>query len=269
MPKTRELLVDKITIPETRVTSYFDSEVYEEFKRTIAESGVLEPIVVVQVGEGFHLVDGMHRLLEARNTGATRITAVVIPGEEKDVFLTNLFLNVLRGKPRVQEMRAVVELLYTEYQMGVDQIAEKTGLSQRFIDDLLVIGKLPQVVQDAFDAGTLEKGKALALTALTDETSQLYIFEALQGKRLTVVDWVGYIKALTDERGKAAEAPAPAAVTAPVKRPCDVCGEEQDWKWLQTAFLCPNCLAVARLGYKAAVSQLSEPAGLKQNTEGG
>lgn len=207
--KHKELPVDYVKIPQTRVTSYFDNEVYEQFKKSVAQAGVLEPIVVVEVGKEYYLVDGLHRLLEAKNAGQKTISAVIIPGEEMDVYLTNLYLNVLRGKPRVAELRRVVEMLYTEYQMGVDKIAEKTGLTVRFIDDLLLISKLPELVQEAFDEGKLEKGKALALTRCPDAQTQVYIYEALWGKRLTVKDWNEYIDALLNEKRILPEAPLP------------------------------------------------------------
>lgn len=256
--KARELPIDKIVVPETRVTSYFDSEVYEEFKKTIAASGVIEPVVVVMVGEQYFLVDGLHRLVEAKNLGATRISAVVIPGDEKDVFLTNLFLNVLRGKTRVKEMRQVIKELYETYKMGVDQIAEKTGLSQKFIDDLLLISQLPEKVVAAFDEGTIEKGKILLLSKLPDATMQLYMFEALWGKRLTIADWEDYIRSLLEEHDKKIAAPAPAAEREPVKRPCDICGEPQDPKWMQVVFMCPGCLATSKMSYQQALAEISK-----------
>lgn len=115
--KSKELPIDQVKVPEVRVTSYFDKDVYEQFKKTVAQVGVLEPIVVVEVGEEYYLVDGLHRLVEAKAKGDLKIPAVIIPGEDKDVFLTNLFLNQLRGKPKIKEQREVIELLFKEYKM--------------------------------------------------------------------------------------------------------------------------------------------------------
>ena len=253
----KDLLIEEVVIPETRVTSYFDNEVYEQFKATIKTAGVLEPIIVVEVDKKYFLVDGLHRLLELKNAGEKKVPAVIVPGDEKAVFLTNLFLNVLRGKPRIAELRQVIELLYNDYKMGVDQIAKETGLGVRFIDDLLLIGKLPDPIQEAFDEGKLEKGKALALVRLPDAGAQVYIYEALQGKRLTTKDWGDYIEVYLGHRQAPAPAPAPEPVMPTTTSKCDVCNEEKELKWIQFVGICPECLGIMRLSIKEAAKAVT------------
>ena len=256
---TRALLdVDKIKVPSTRITSYFDNETYAQFQASIKQLGLLGDILVVQTGEVFFLVDGLHRLQELQHNGVRQVPATVIQGDERDVFLTNIIMNLLHGKPKIKEVREVIGVLYNDYQMGTDQIAEETGMSVHFVDDLLLISKLPDQVLEAFDNGELEKGKALALTKLTSADQQLYMFEALRGKRLSVHDWESYIVDVARMRSEAVPAVQPPAPAVPLKRPCDICNTEHELKWLQTVFICPECLAAARQSYAIAIAEVQK-----------
>lgn len=240
--KHRNLPIDKVQVPPVRVTSYFDSEVYAQFQKTVAQVGVLEPVVVVEVGEEFFLVDGLHRLVEAKESGAQEIAAVVIPGDDKDVLLTNLFLNVLRGKPRVKEMREVVEVLHESYKIGVAQICAKTGLSQGFVEDFLTVSRLPEEVLEAFDDGRLAKGKALALCRLPTPELQLKVFYHIDGRNLSVEDVEEIVALVLEEQGKAPAPPRNPAEPGVMKRVCDYCHEESPIDKFEKITVCPLCL---------------------------
>jgi len=239
--KSKSLPIAKIQVPETRVTSYFDKEVYEEFQRTVKTAGVIEPVVVVEVGEDYFLVDGLHRLQEAKAAGETSIQAAIVPGDEKDVFLTNLFLNVMRGKPKVSEMRHVIEVLINDYALSTAQIETKTGLSKGYIEDLVVIGKLPDTILEEFDAGTLSKGAALALTRLSGAELQLRVFAQVRGHNVTVGDIEEIVRLLQEERHE--RTPPPQHEPPPPVKDvhCDVCEAEHPIKWLKSILVCPDC----------------------------
>ncbi|MBT9164923.1 MAG: Chromosome-partitioning protein Spo0J [candidate division WS2 bacterium] len=248
----RTLKIDEIKIPETRVTSYFDDSVYTEFKNNIKAMGVLAPVIVVKSGDGYYLVDGLHRLIEAKNNGDEQIKAVVIPGEEKDVFLTNLFLNLLRGKTKVAEMRKVVELLCKEYGVGLDQISERTGLSRNFVEDLMVISGMPREIVDAFDTGTIEKGKVMALAKLPSESEQLSIFYATQGRNLNVRDVVEVVEGRLRVLGEKPPSPAQTPKREARYLACDFCESELEPKWMRSALICPDCESALRTGLRQA-----------------
>jgi ParB family chromosome partitioning protein len=239
-----ELPIESVRVPDTRVTSYFDSEVYEQFKNTIAQVGVLEPIVVVEVGEEYFLVDGLHRLVESQERGDATISAVVIPGEEKDVFLTNLFLNVLRGKPRVGEIREVVELLSGAFKLETKQICEKTGLTESYVNDLLSVSRLPEEVQIAFDDGRLAKGKALALAKLPTPELQLRVFYQIDGRDLTVEAVEGIVAVVLEELGKQVTVATRTRDPAERRLECGKCHQEHALSELKQVFICAECEAL-------------------------
>jgi ParB family chromosome partitioning protein len=238
------LPISTIEIPETRITSYFDQDIYEEFKKTIAKAGVIEPVVVVKVESKYYLVDGLHRLQEAKAKGDATINAVILPGATKDIFLTNLFLNVMRGRTKVSEMRKVLELLVDDFHMNVNQISTKTGLTKQYIIDLVKIGELPDEILEAFDVGQISKGSALALAELNDPEQQLRVFAQISGRNVSVKDVQDIVKLIREEKhdiqppahGDDHEPPA-----AGKEVHCDICHKPFGIKWLRPVLVCADC----------------------------
>ena len=238
------LPIKDIEIPETRITSYFDQDIYEEFKKTIARAGVIEPVVVVQVEKKYYLVDGLHRLQEAMVKGDTDIQAVILPGQTKDIFLTNLFLNVMRGKTKVAEMRQVLELLVDDFHMNVNQISTKTGLTKQYIIDLVKIGELPEEIREAFDVGQISKGAALALADLNDPELQLRVFAQISGRNVSVKDVQDIVALIREEMKEKAPPAAGQDKELPVTGKeihCDICHKPFSIKWLRPVLVCADC----------------------------
>ncbi len=244
--KLRQVSIDKIKVPETRVTSYFSAEVYQEFSNSIKAADILEPIICVEVSDELYLVDGKNRLVQAQAQGLKTVPVAVMPGDEDDIYLTNLFLNVMRGKPRVREMRAVLEELYKNRGKGIDVIAAKTGLSESFINDLLVISALPDEIVAAFDEERLAKGKALAIAKLPTPELQVRLFYMIDGRNIAVADVVDIAAQMVVLVGTPPPPPAPVIPEAERLLACDMCHIEKEIKWLKSVFLCSECESLLR-----------------------
>ena len=244
--KLRQVAIDKIKIPETRVTSYFTEEVYREFSNSIKAAGILEPIICVEVNDELYLVDGKNRLVQAKEIGEKTVPVAVMPGDEDDIYLTNLFLNVMRGKPKVREMRAVLEELYKNRGKGIDVIAAKTGLSETFINDLLVISALPDEIVTAFDEERLAKGKALALAKLPNAELQIKLFYQIDGRNIAVRDVEDIAAQMLVLVGTPPPPPAPVVPESERTLACDMCHEDWELKWLKSVFLCSECESLLR-----------------------
>ena len=61
--------INKIKIPKTRVTSYFEGEALELFKHSIQQVGVLQPLLVAQDGDEYYVIDGYNRLQQPSPPG--------------------------------------------------------------------------------------------------------------------------------------------------------------------------------------------------------
>jgi len=186
--KHRNIPVDKITIPTTRVTAVYDEEQLQLLRQSLAAMGTIQPIVVVGTEAGYEVVDGLHRLQEARARGEAQISAVVYEGTPADSLLMNLVLNRVRGKVKASEMVAVIKSLWQDHQMDSDAIAAKTGLGRDYIEQLQVISQAAPGVQEALDREVIGVGIAYQLARLPSHLQQEEVLAKSQVWRLTVKD---------------------------------------------------------------------------------
>ena len=78
--KFRHLKPDEIKVPDVRVTSIWSDEEYEDFASTIAKEGINQPVKCILEDGTFWLVDGLHRLDEARRRGIEKVPVVYKEG---------------------------------------------------------------------------------------------------------------------------------------------------------------------------------------------
>ena len=81
---------DDILIPEERVTSQLDPEILDELRESIKEHGILEPLLVARVEGKYVLIDGLHRLVIAKELGMDKVPCVVREMREDELLITNL-----------------------------------------------------------------------------------------------------------------------------------------------------------------------------------
>lgn len=239
--KTRAIPINKITVPDTRVTAVYDDELRELLKETMATIGMITPIIVIQTPDGYRLVDGLHRLQEKIAAGETTIDAVVYEGEEKDTLLMNLVLNRTRGKTKASEMVKVIGALYTDYGLDSDAIREKTGLSRDYIEKLIKISQARPGVLELLDKEIIGVGAAYEISRLPAAAQQDELCAQTQIWRYTVKE----LKELVDETlrmmEEASGAPPATRVRTPIKYQCEGCQAEVEPRYLKPVMLCPEC----------------------------
>jgi ParB family chromosome partitioning protein len=165
--------VDKILIPEDRVTSVFDGETYEELKRSIRQHGILQPLQVALVDGKYVLVDGLHRLMVAKELGFETVPCIVKPMTEDQLLVTNLIMNRQRGRSNPAEEAKILVKLVDEYKYDFDKACEVLGFSRSTGDKYYRIGKyLASEVLEMLHDGLISAGCAYFLTFIDDRARQ-------------------------------------------------------------------------------------------------
>ena len=242
--KLRKLDPLKVKVPELRVTARFDNELYEQFKKSIAEAGQIAPIIVYQVGEEMVLCDGLHRLQEAIAHGDGGIDAVVLTGDMVDVLTKNIFLDHLRGKTPVSEMCKGITTLYQEYNLDSDQIRERTGLTRDYIERLIKVGQAGPAVLQAIDEGLIGVGIAGQLARIPSGAMRDVALAQACKFHYSVKDFTEYIDQALEELRKmqaGGAAPPPTATLPPHVYRCEGCQGVIQPKYLRPSLLCPTC----------------------------
>jgi len=242
------LKTGEIEVPDVRVTSSWEPELLAMFKESIKAEGIVVPLWVLQEGEHKWLVDGLHRLEEAKLNNEPRVRAVVVPGALVDVYLKNLFINRLHGKTKASEMAMVVKELMEKHGMDMDSIARKTGLKRDYIEKLSVIGRVtPEILRD-LDSERIHLGHAYEIGRVQDPDVQLRLLIQTKQFDLTVTDLKDVVDKTLEiikERDQNPEQPPRAAPLPPSTIKCHFCEMDRPINQTRGFNVCQWCFSIA------------------------
>jgi len=246
--KLRHIEIGAVHIPEVRITAVYDEELTEQLRGSLEAAGQLQPIQVIETEDGFELVDGLHRLEEAKRRGDTRIDAVVVPGDSTTALVHNLVSNRLRGKVKASEMVEVIAHLYQTKGWDSDKIRDSTGLTRDYVERLMKISEADEEVHIALDKELIGVGVAFEISRLPERIQQQAAMGQVATFHMTTKQIKKYVDDVLREMASLQEQPAPAP--APVRLPpppraCEGCKVEEGDAPLVEVILCPRCFGRA------------------------
>lgn len=242
--KLRRVDPNTIKVPEERVTARMDEEKTEQFEASVKTLGIDEPIRCFEVDGELWLSDGLHRLVAAIRQKINPVDVLVKPGTERDVLFHNLRSGHLRGKHPVSEMRKQIEKAYKEFNIGIEDIVKETGMSQDYVEKLLIISELTPMCLEALDDEKIGVGIASELIKIKDPVGQevaLSYIMANHWKLPQVRDYVRQVLAINEQRQEtpAATEPPPSATVA-----CAFCHEEHLPNEVASMIVCVPCQGI-------------------------
>lgn len=247
--KFRHLKPDEIQVPEVRVTSIWTDEEYEDFASTIAKEGINQPLKCILDDGTFWLVDGLHRLDEARLHSIEKIPVVYKEGLLVDALMENLVSNRLRGKTPASDEIRLLRHLRDAYHMEPWQIAEKTGLPRARIEQRLQIATAAPEVLSCLEFDQIPLGVAFHLSRLPNQSGQIALLtRLLQATPPATVREVEDIIDHAIEIQDQMRAPNPEPqLQIPLKTiSCHLCGERYEASDMRGINACATCHGLAR-----------------------
>ncbi|OKI09113.1 chromosome partitioning protein ParB [Streptomyces sp. CB02056] len=182
-----ELPLDAITPNPRQPREVFDEDKLAELVTSIKEVGLLQPIVVRQVGvDSFELIMGERRWRASREAGLERIPAIVRATEDDKLLLDALLENLHRAELNPVEEAAAYDQLLRDFSCTHEELADRIGRSRTHVSNTLRLMKLPPSVQTRLVAGTLMAGHARALLGLSDPEQQERLAARVIAEGLTV-----------------------------------------------------------------------------------
>ena len=152
---------------------HFDEEALAALTASIAELGVLQPILVRQVGEGdYELVAGERRWRAARRAGLSTIPAIVRNVSDIVSVEHALVENLHRQDLNPLEEAGAYQQLIEDFGLTHEQLSAQVGRSRVAITNTLRLFQLPPAVQRLVADGQLSAGHARALLGTPDRTFQ-------------------------------------------------------------------------------------------------
>jgi ParB family transcriptional regulator, chromosome partitioning protein len=108
-----------------------------ELAESISAYGLLQPVVLRPLGEGYEVVAGHRRLAAARSLGWTDIPAIVRPTDDSEAFLLTLVENLQRSDLTAREESRALETLVRERGWSTRQVAEAIARSPAYVSKRL------------------------------------------------------------------------------------------------------------------------------------
>ncbi|GAA1272561.1 ParB/RepB/Spo0J family partition protein [Kitasatospora nipponensis] len=168
-----ELPLDAIVPNPRQPRDVFDEEKLAELVASIKAVGLLQPVVVRQVGaERFELIMGERRWRAAREAGLEQIPAIVRATEDDKLLLDALLENLHRAELNPLEEAAAYDQLLRDFGCTHDELGDRIGRSRTHVSNTLRLLKLSSAVQRRVAAGVLSAGHARALLGVPDSEQQ-------------------------------------------------------------------------------------------------
>ncbi len=166
----------------------FDKESIDELARSIKESGVLQPLIVVPEGNHYRIIVGERRWRAAQKIGLRKIPSLIRSMPKAQQLEISLVENLQREDLNPLEIALAYQKLAQKLDYTQQEIAEKVGKDRTSVANYLRLLNLPKEIQNNLAEGKISMGHARALIALEDPKLQIIFSRQIIQNHLSVRD---------------------------------------------------------------------------------
>ena len=163
-----------------------DAPALEELAISIAAVGVVQPVIVRAVEDGYELIAGERRWRAAQKAGFTVIPAIVRAASDVESLELALIENVVRQNLNPVDEAYALKVLLEDLGVTQESLAARVGKSRSAIANKIRLLDLPAAVQESLASGTLSEGHGRALLGLPERGSQLQLARRVVDKGMSV-----------------------------------------------------------------------------------
>lgn len=180
----RQISLEALRVSPFQPRKYIDDETIAELAASIAEKGVIQPLLVRPISSGFEIVAGERRFRAARQAGLTAVPAVVKTLTDQETLELAIIENLQREDLNaVEEAYAFQQLI--GFGLNQEAVAKAVGKSRSAVANTLRLLNLPEQALDALAKNDISAGHARAILALP-EARQFWALEQILLKQLSV-----------------------------------------------------------------------------------
>jgi ParB family chromosome partitioning protein len=187
--RVAEIPLDRIHPNPRQPRTEFDEAALLELAESIRAHGVLQPVLVRTLGDGYELIAGERRYRASRLIGLASIPAIVRVASDDEVLEIALIENLQREDLNPIEEALGYQRLIDELRYTHERLSERVGRNRSSITNSLRLLTLPGGVQAMVSRGTLSSGHARALLGLQSsaeiEASARYVVDMALSVRKT------------------------------------------------------------------------------------
>jgi ParB family chromosome partitioning protein len=211
-----EIPLSRIEVNPWQPRRRMDEEALQALAASIAEHGVIQPVLVTETFDGYRLVAGERRVRAARLAGLDRVPAVVRQLADREQLELALVENVQRADLGPLEEANAYRQLIEEFGLTQETVADRVGRARSTIANTLRLLELGPTVQTALGDGRLSEGHARALIGLSPEL-QGRLLDSIVGQALSVRQTEELVRRLREPKPAPLDRAHP-ALTADLER---------------------------------------------------
>lgn len=197
----------------------FDPKEIDGLAKSIANQGLLQPVIVRKKVHGYEIVSGERRIRAMRQLGWDQAPCIIkTQVSDREMLELALVENIQRENLNDVEQAQAYQRLLLECSLSHEELSERVGKSRSAITNTLRLLKLPQQVQQMIRDGGLTSGHARALLALDSAADQRKLASRISQERLSVREVEEAVRSLKGERAPRTRKPRS---TARPKAPLD------------------------------------------------
>jgi ParB family chromosome partitioning protein len=206
------LPIVKIEPRKEQPRNVFDEEALNDLAESIKEHGVLQPLTVRALGDGYYqIIAGERRWRASRIAGLKEVPARVITADDRKATELAMIENLQRQDLNPVEEALGYKTLMAEYDMTQEEVAQRVSKSRPVVANALRLLSLPGYLLEKLENGGLSVGSARTLLSLEKETLIREAAAAIEERQLTVREAEKLVKKIKREQAEAEkedEAPA-------------------------------------------------------------
>jgi ParB family chromosome partitioning protein len=194
-----EVPISAIQANEYQPRSRFEEEALVSLTDSIRELGILQPVLVRQLGpDRYELIAGERRWRAARRAGLPTVPAIIRDSDDRHSLEQALVENLHREDLNALEEASAFQQLIDEFEMTQEQVAQRVGKSRSAVANTLRLFQLPGSVQRMVASGELSAGHARALLGCSDRAMQEQLAEVTVRDGLNVRQVEEKVRALAE-----------------------------------------------------------------------
>jgi len=172
----------------------FSEESLKELSESIKEYGIIQPLIVSKIERStshgliteYEIISGERRWRAAKMAGLSSVPAIIKEPNNKEKLVMALIENIQREDLNSLEKAKAFKKLMEEFNFTQEHLAVHIGKSRESIANTLRLLKLPIKIQEGLAQNKITEGHARALLSITDPIKQIWLYEEILAKGLSV-----------------------------------------------------------------------------------
>lgn len=172
--KIENLDIDEVFANSLQPRKTFDSEEISNLTQSIKINGVLQPILVRKVKNGYEIIAGERRWRSSKNAKLKTIPAIIMDLDEEKQYEIALIENIQRTDLNTIEEALAYRTLIEKYGITQDEVGKRVGKSRAYVTNTLRLLNLNENIQELLIEKKISVGHAKILVSLPEKRQNDY-----------------------------------------------------------------------------------------------